>query len=171
AVINADNIGREVVENNRVLLKKLARTFGQDLLTSAGILKRKRVAQIAFASQKNKRRLDQLVHPFLLKSLRDSIKRFARNHEVIVIDAALLLDWNLDQVADKVLLIHSGFKKRLIRLQKRGMNISDIKARQKWQLSYDEFRRRSDKVILNNSTKSDFEKKVRNWAREYFETN
>lgn len=171
AIINADQIGREVVEENKSLIKKLQNAFGKDILDSGGKLKRKKVAVIAFSSLANKKKLDRLVHPFLLQELRNQIKRLSKSNKVIVIDAALLLDWQLDRVADKVLLVHSIEDARIKRHLSRGFSKTDIKSRQKWQLSYSAMKKRADKTIMNNSSKSEFESKVRAWAAQFFPTN
>ena len=171
AVINADLIGRKVVETNPVLIKKLAKYFGDEVVAKAGTLRRGKVAEIAFANPKNRNRLNRLVHPYLLKELRSEIKRLSKSNKVIVVDAALLLDWSFDRIVDQVLVIHSGLLRRLQRLQRRGIKRSDALARQKMQLSYHELRRRADKVILNNSSKMEFEKKVKDWGKQFFPTN
>jgi len=169
-VINADEIGRNVVERNPRLLTKLSQTFGKDVLTSRGNLRRKRVAQIAFSNKSNKKKLDRLVHPFLLKEVIRQIKLLSKKHNVIVIDAALLLEWHLDKITNKVLVIQSGSRKRLRRLKNRGIATADALARQQIQLTTSEFRNRADKVILNNGSKREFEDKVRNWAKHFFKS-
>lgn len=171
AVINADQIGREVVEKNSKLRLNLAKSFGNGILTSHGKLRRQRVAEIAFSSRKNKRKLDQLVHPFLLKEINRQIKRQSRSHKVIVIDAALLLDWGLDKITDKVLVIKSGTGQRLNRLKKRGINATDALARQKMQLPNQELQKHADKTIFNNSSKRKFQNKVKSWAEQFFNSN
>jgi dephospho-CoA kinase len=168
AVINADKIGRQVVEKNPALTSKLAGAFGSEVLNPNGSLKRKRVAQIAFSNKSNKKRLDSLVHPFLLKELKRQITCLSKSHRVIVIDAALFLDWNLDKITDQVLLIHGSEKIRLSRMMSRGIKIADAKARQKWQMKFSKMRKRADKIILNNTSKIEFELKVRNWAGQFF---
>lgn len=171
AVIDADQIGRVVVENNARLLARLARTFGKNILTSQKKLRRKRVAEIAFSNKSNKRKLDQLVHPFLLQRIKSRIKDLSKRHPVIVIDAALLFEWNLDRITSKVLVIQSGSRERLRRLKIRGIKTDDALARQRMQLSSVEYRQRADKVISNNTTPAKFEAKVKNWAEQFFRTN
>ena len=168
AIIDADKIGRAVVENNPNLVNQLAKAFGGKILTSRGKLKRNRTAKIAFSSKSNKRKLDRLVHPFLLHELKQQIKKLSKKYNVIVIDAALLLDWGLDKLVDQVLVIQSSEKQRFKRLQKRGISSADARARQRMQLLCSEYKKRADKVILNNETKAALEAKVRNLARPLF---
>lgn len=171
AVINADRIGREVVEKNLSLRLKLARAFGKEILTSNQKLRRHRVAEIAFSNKSQKRKLDRLVHPFLVKELKQQIKKFSKNYDVIVVDAALLLDWRLGKMIDRVLVIESKSNQRIIRLVKRGFSKSDALARQKLQRTTAAFRKHADQVIVNNTSKKIFEAQVRNWAKQFFISN
>ena len=168
AIIGADQIGRTVVENNPKLLSQLALAFGGEILTSRGKLNRKRTAQIAFSNKSNIQKLDRLVHPFLLRELKKQIKNLSKKYNVIVIDAALLLDWRLDKLIDQVLVIHSGEKQRFNRLKNRGISPADARARQRMQLPYSAYKTRADKVILNNTTIVALKTKVTNWTKPLF---
>ncbi len=167
-IIDADQIGREAVEHNPKLKKQLAKAFGPEVLTKWGNLNRKRTAEIAFSSKAHKRKLDRLVHPFLLHELRQQIKKLSSQYDIIVIDAALLLDWGLHKLVNRVLVIHSGEKKRFKRLQKRGISIADARARQRMQPSLAVFFKNADKIISNDSSKAELEAKVKNWANQFF---
>lgn len=152
AVIDADRLGREVVDGSAPLRKKLAGQFGGEILTASGRLSRRKLARLAFANEAAKQRLNRLVHPYLLRELRRQMKELAKRHEVVVIDAALLLDWELDRRMDLVLVIQASMKARLKRLTERGMTRDDILARQKAQLPFSEYRKRADCVVLNNGS-------------------
>ncbi len=150
AVIDADMIGHVVVEQSAALQAKLAGRFGDDIFTRSGKLNRKRLAARAFADQKAKQALDRLVHPYLLKELRRRMKEQARKSPIVVVDAALLLDWKMDREMDLTLVIHASLETRLRRLSARGISVADARARQKAQLPFAVYRERSDRLILNN---------------------
>ena len=167
-VIDADKIGRKVVETNPKLIQKLVRAFGPQILTPAGNLRRKKTAEIAFSNNKNRKLLNSLVHPYLLRELKKQIKRSLSKKQVVVIDAALLLDWKLDNLVDVTLVIGCSQEKRLARLIKRGLSRSDALARMKSQLPFRDYQKRADRVILNSSTKAAFKRKILKWADSYF---
>jgi len=160
-VIDADKIGRQVVDQNPELLGKLVSRFGAGILSRSGKLNRKKLAAVAFESERARRKLDSAVHPYLLSELKSQLRTHRGKGELIVIDAALLLKWNLQRVMDLVLMIHASEKDRLARLKKRGISNRDARARQKQQLSYASQRRRADRVILNNGTEKQLESKLR----------
>lgn len=159
-IVDADMIGREVVDNSAALRAGLARAFGRDILDGRGKVRRKRLAELAFASRTGRDRLNALVHPYLLRELRERVKAGLKKHKVVVIDAALLLHWGMDREVDFVLVIHAGLETRLARLAARGIGRRDALARARAQLPYREFNRRADRVILNNGTPEDLNRKI-----------
>ena len=168
-VIDADKVGRIIVETNPKLIQKLARAFGPQILTPMENLRRKKTAEIAFSSEKNRKLLNSLVHPYLLKELKKLIKRNLAKNKVIVIDAALLLDWKLDNIVDLTLVIGCSKEKRMTRLLKKGLSKSDALARMRSQLPFRDYQKRADRVITNSSTITVLKRKVQEWADSYFD--
>lgn len=161
SVIDADRIGREVVNESPALRKQLVRAFGSDIANRSGRIRRQKLADIAFADRTGQERLNELVHPYLLKKLRRHMSHASRSNRLVVIDAALLLDWGIDKEMDLVLVIHAFRQHRLTRLMQRGMSKSDALARERAQPTYREFRECADHVILNNGTTRQLETKIR----------
>ena len=161
ALVDADRIGRQVVNRNPMLLKKLSAAFGKDILTRTGKLNRRKLAELAFVDEKKRRMLNQLVHPYLLKELENQIRVKSKKAKVIVIDAALLLEWNLDRLVDLTVVIHTSRERRLRFLANRGIGRRDALARERRQMKFAEYRARADIVIYNSSTEAAFEDKVK----------
>ncbi|MFZ5980619.1 MAG: dephospho-CoA kinase [Candidatus Zixiibacteriota bacterium] len=159
-VIDADRIGREVVEDSALLRHRLKIAFGTDIFDKRGKLRRKILAVRAFATSENHARLNAMVHPYLLKELRKQIKTVKKNCRLVVVDAALLLDWNLDREMDFVLVVHTSREKRLQWLLKRKISRQDALARLKNQLTFSVFRQRADRVILNSGSVADLKRKI-----------
>jgi dephospho-CoA kinase len=171
-IIDADLIGKDVVENSPTLLRKLTRQFGKDILTSSSKLNRKALASRAFASDETKAALDTLVHPYLLKELRLQVKALQKNYSVVVIDAALLLDWELDKEVDYVLVITASQTNRVARMHRRGFSTEEVLARQSTQPSLIEYRTRADYVIPNNGTEEMLRRRLFHlWGRLNAKTN
>lgn len=159
-IVDADLIGREVVDNSPQLRRKLAREFGREILDRSGQIKRRQLASLAFATKSSRDKLNRIVHPYLLKELRRRVRAGLKTHEVVVIDAALLLFWKMDREVDLVLVIHSSRKSRIRRMKKRGIAPEDTLARERAQLPYEQFRKRADRLILNNGSLKDLERKL-----------
>ncbi len=165
-IVDADRIGREVVDGNVAALRKLARRFGSDILDSSGQLNRKKLARRAFASDESRDALNSIVHPYLLKELRKQMRDKERAGRIVIIDAALLLDWGLDAEIDATLAIHASRELRLMRLAARGIDRRDALARMKRQLPYAEYRRRAGRLILNSRTSESLQKKIVAFAQK-----
>ena len=159
-IIDADKIGHLVVERSKELQTKLQKAFGDDIIGKTGKINRKKIAERAFVNEKTKRNLNSIVHPYLLKELQIQIKLHQKKRRVIVIDAALLLDWSYDKKVDYVLVIHTSLEKRIKRLTARGFSRSDVIARQRSQLPYREYQKRSNKVILNGGSQAELNRKL-----------
>ncbi len=160
-VISADQIGHEVVDRSQALRLKLVRAFGPTIIDSRGIIRRKKLAELAFAGEDSRIKLNSLVHPYLLAELRKQLRQAKRGGKIVVIDAALLLYWKMDREVDCVIVVHASRQLRLNRLQARGVDRKDALARERAQLPYSEYLGRADHVILNNGTKADLSRKVR----------
>ena len=161
-IIDADKIGRSVVNNSQPLLNKLVKAFGKEILNNNKKLNRKKLAELAFANKTSTNKLNKLVHPYLLKEINRQLKKH-KNSNQIVIDAALLLNWRLDKISDFVLMIHASKQSRYKRLANRKISKTDAQAREKAQLSYAQMKSKADKVIPNNKTKFDLLKKLSKW--------
>lgn len=168
-VVDADRIGREVVDQSPGLRRRLADVFGDDILTPKGNLRRRQLAAKAFANTGAKHKLNSLVHPYLLDELRDRVNEWEARGRIVVIDAALLLDWKLDYEVDYTLVVHASLDTRLKRLADRGISRADALARQQAQLSFSEYRRRADRLILNRGNIEDLRRKLQEWWRQAVE--
>jgi len=160
-IVDADKIGHQVVRASKALRKELCKEFSEDIFDRQGRLLRKKLAQRAFLNSETKDQLNSIIHPYLLKELRQQIIEGLKSNDVVVIDAALLLYWEMDNEVDIVLVIHASRQERYDRLIKRGITPEEASAREEAQLPYSEFRKRADFLLLNNGTPKDLEQKVR----------
>lgn len=166
AIVDADMIGRDVVEMSPAVLKKLVKQFGKEILTPSGGLNRKGLAKRAFATDEGKAALNAIVHPYLLAELHRQVKKYLKQGRVVVIDAALLLDWDLDKQVDKTLVITASPQIRFRRMEARGLSRQEVLTRQKVQLPLTEYKRRATDLIPNNGTREELAKKLtRLWHR------
>ncbi len=156
AIIDADRIGQTVVDETPQLLEKLIAEFGPEIVDDSGKLLRKELAALAFSSDEAKEKLNRLIHPYLLRELRLQMRELSRQYKIVVIDAALLLDWSLDGIVDLVLVIDAPEELRLRRLEARGISAEDARARQDRQLDHRVFTSRADYLIVNDKSPEEF---------------
>src|SRR4030067_1857647 len=154
-IMSGDELGKKVVEKNPVVLKKLVKIFGKEILNSKAKVNRKTLGAIAFPNEKNKDKLNRIVHPYLLRELKHEITKFRKTRnkkQVLLVDAALIVEWKLYKNLDKLILVISPEGKRLARLRKLGFSKKEASDRIKRQVTDSRRRRYSDFVISNNGS-------------------
>lgn len=156
-VISGDELGREVVDRNPRLLKEIVQSFGGEILTKTQRLDRARLGRLVFEDVASTALLNKLVHPWLLKELRKRILQAGKTKKwkVLVVDAALIYNWRLEQELDYSVVVESTYRHQKARLQARGLTERDIRNRIRRQIPKYLQRRQADFVILNNGSRKE----------------
>ncbi|NIM98952.1 MAG: dephospho-CoA kinase [candidate division Zixibacteria bacterium] len=168
-ILSGDQIGKEVVEKNKGVLRQLVKTFGQGILKKDGTLNRRKLGEIAFASHEVRDKLNQIVHPHLLRELGSRIEKLRRKSEsgVAVVDAALIVEWGLEKELDYLIFVESKREDKIKRLQKeKGYSRREALDRIKSQLPEIIKKAKADFVIRNDRKLSHLrEKAERTWGQ------
>jgi dephospho-CoA kinase len=161
-IISADEIGKQVVEKNPPVLSKLIRAFGCEIVDPDGKLQRKILGNIVFFSEEKRNTLNRIVHPPLLKMLKNKIEKCRENPEckLLIIDAALLIDWNLHKTMDYTICVIAPEDIQINRLTTNGFSVEEAKNRIKSQKTVEELQHASDYTINNVGDINDLRKKV-----------
>lgn len=152
-VLSGDEIGKEVVEKSRAVLKELVSAFGEDILRGDSSLDRRRLGRIAFASEESRDKLNKIIHPHLLKELRKRIQAAEEENlqAVVVIDAALIVEWGLEKELDHLIFVESKREDNIRRLQKqKGYSEKEALDRIKSQLPEKVKEEKADMIIRND---------------------
>ena len=159
-VVDCDVIAREVVQSP-VLLARLAKQFGQDILEK-GVLNRQRLADRAFASKEATQLLNGIMFPPILKEARQQMDRLAaEGHRIILLDAPTLFESGADAQCDAVITVVAKDEIRLKRILARdGLTKEQAKARMEAQLSRDFLEQHSDYLLVNDGTPEQLEEQV-----------
>lgn len=157
-VIGADALGHEVTDQDAGARAELVEAFGPEVYLPDGTLDRPRVAARVFTDRAARERLDAIVHPRLIERLRrriDGLKEegFAG---VVVLDAALLLDWGLERWCDAVIAVTAPEEEQVRRLTgARGWSEAEARRRLGVQRAQAAFAEVVDAVIENDGTRSE----------------
>lgn len=158
-VIDADQLAREVVEGSESILKKLEREFGSRTLNPDGSLNRRELGRLAFKSPKDRIKLNRIVHPTLLKLLKEKI-RSAKEPGPLIVDAALLVEWNLYRILDYLILVRAAKEVKAKRIARKWSR-EEIEERMTAQLPEEEIAERADLVINNDGSLKELEAEAR----------
>ena len=171
-VIEADRLGHEVLEDAAVR-RELAAGFGADVLGADGRVRRDELGRRAFASPEALGRLNAIVHPRLLSRLRDEIETLAASGHrgLVVLEAALLVEWDLGSWCDVVVAVTSPLEQRRRRAQAAlALADSEIDARLARQLPEEERVRYADRVLANDGSVEVLAERAAALARSLAET-
>jgi dephospho-CoA kinase len=93
-VIDADDVARDVVRPGRAALRLIRWRFGRDVLGPDGTLDRAALGRIIFSDPVQRRRLNLIMHPFIIASIlrRLLFALVVRFEPVVVLDTPLLYE-------------------------------------------------------------------------------
>jgi dephospho-CoA kinase len=163
-VIDADAIGHEVVDGDAAVRAALAAEYGADVYRADGTLDRARVAARVFGDPAARARLNALVHPKILEHIWEALNqlRLGGYRGVVVVDAALLLDWGMERACDAVLAVIAPESEQIARLVKeRGWSEADARARLAVQRPNEAFAAAADFALDNRGTPEELERAAR----------
>jgi dephospho-CoA kinase len=159
-VIDADALGHEVVDQDPEVRAALAAEYGADVYGPAG-LDRARVAAVVFRDAVARERLNRLVHPRIVERMYARLGELEdEGYEgVVVLDAALLLDWRFERECDAVLAVMAPRAKQLERLRaQRGWSADEADLRIGVQRPAAELSAAADVTIDNGGAEADLER-------------
>jgi len=168
-VIDADQIARQVVENQPQVLQELVKVFGSGILEADGSLNRRELGRRAFRDQHSRDRLNGILHPPILTRLKELLSQFRQSGfgGIVVLDAALLVECRALTLVDKLVVVEAPEDLRRKRLMEHlGLSGQEIQDRIDAQLPPEEKIQKADYRILNDHDLPGLRKRVRQvWLR------
>lgn len=153
ALVDADQVSRELTRPGSPVLAKLVEAFGPDILQSDGLLDRKGLAGRVFGDPRALERLNQITHPAIWKEIHHQLGELSQTHPVVVLVAPLLLEHGGERYVDQVWVVHVRPEVQLERLMRRdGLTAEQAEARRSAQISASERLQRADVVIDNSGS-------------------
>jgi dephospho-CoA kinase len=163
-VIEGDALGHEVTDRDPEVRRALIAEYGEAIYGGDGTLDRRAVAARVFRDREARGRLDRLVHPRIIERIRGRLDRLRSEgfRGVVVIDAALLLDWGLETWCDHVLAVVASEAEQVARLSAaRRWSREEAVARLGAQRSNQAFADDADQVIENRGTLAELTRAAR----------
>jgi dephospho-CoA kinase len=153
-VIDADIEARLAVEQGEAAYNDIVRYFGKDILDQDGNINREKLGLIVFHDEEKRKALNSFVHPAVRERMLAKVEEAKQNKEkAIVLDIPLLIEGNLQYMADKILLVYVNEETQLQRLMERNhYSKEEALARINSQMPIAEKVKHADKVIDNNGT-------------------
>lgn len=168
SVVDADVLARELVSKGSVVLEAIVDRFGTGVLEPSGSLDRRALAGAAFSSDENLAALTAITEPALIGEIVLQVEELERQERrgVLVVDAALLVQWDVLDMFDLVLVVHAPAGVRTRRLVDAGFAAADVERRMRSQLPDEAMLAAADMVIENGGTLAE----LRSAIEEFWET-
>lgn len=151
-VIDADRLAHEVVEPGTDGYAALLDEFGPSVLSADGSVNRATLAELVFADEAARRRLETIIHP-RVRARAKELEAQADAQAVVVHEIPLLVETSADGF-DVVVVVDIAEDEAVRRLLGRGMSADDAWSRIKTQASREQRRAVAD-VVLDNSGGTD----------------
>lgn len=159
AVLDADEIGRELVAPGQPCLSKITAEFGTEILEPSGALNRARLRQRVFSDEQARTRLEAILHPAILAAMQARAARLTTPYVLFVIP--LLFEVGQRQYVDRVLVVDVAAPLQHSRVKQRsGLNDTEIDRILAAQWSREARLAATDDVIHNDGTVEDLARQV-----------
>ncbi len=158
-VIDADQLARGLLRQGTEEYRQLVAAFGKGILNKKGEIDRERLAQEAFSSKSKLKRLNEIMHPPIIKRIKEELNRIKTG--LVVVDAALLFSCGLYKEMDVAILVTAPDGLRVKRMVKAGFNKEDVERRLAVQGSDRKYWDKADFVLENQGSVAELKRKTR----------
>ncbi|MBM3459037.1 MAG: dephospho-CoA kinase [Armatimonadetes bacterium] len=164
APLNADDVGRAVVQPGEPALAELIAAFGPEFLAPDGTLRRRELGARVFSERAALRCLNRITHPRIEAGLRRRLETWARcppTSGVVVLEAAVLIEAGWHRLVDRVIVVSAQPSTQVARLiAGLGLSSAEAEARIQAQLSASARIRHADYVLVGELPLTDLRLQV-----------
>jgi len=163
AVVDADELAREVVQPGQVAWQEIVDAFGPDVLQQDRSLDRPKLRKIVFDDPQARTKLEAMIHPRVRALAEQRIQEYsAAGYEIVVYEVPLLFEVRLHETLRPVILVACDPKTQSERIMRRDrVSRPDAQKTIAAQMSLAEKRKLADYVIENNGSLEELERQVR----------
>ena len=161
-VLDADRIAHETLQSTNPVFQKICEKFPDAVLN--GFLERRKLAEIVFKSPVRLKRLEKLIHPYVLKRLLEEIRKTHKKY--IALEVPLLFEAGFQKICAFVVTVFAGTLESNQRLLSQGWTKTEIRRRRAEQWPIQKKMAKSDFVINNSGPKHKTGKQVRVFLKQ-----
>lgn len=162
-LIDADEVAREVVLPGSLALAAIAERFGNEVLLPDGSLHRKRLGEIVFQDERERKALEAITHPAIRVRMNELALEYEQSQpdKLIIVDIPLLYESNMQSMFDGVIVVYIPRALQMVRLMKRdGLSEEQAIQRLNAQMNIEDKRLKADYVIHNAGDMEQTEQQV-----------
>lgn len=165
-IIDADKIAKELSKKGTMYLKSIVDNFGSKIVNQKGELDRKKLASIIYEDDKKREELNRLTFIYVVDEIKKRINQIKK--KIIVINAPLLFESNLNTICDFVISVISDRETQIERIVKRDkLTKEEAIKRLNTQNTNEFFEENSDYIINNKKSEIELKKQLKNIIDNY----
>ncbi len=159
-VVYADDLAKQLMVEDRSVKDRLMKLFGEQTYTKDGTLNKEHLIEEAFLKGRVEE-LNRVVHPAVREKFQEIIENSKNQEvEVLVKEAALLLNNGRPEELDAVILVTSSKSDQIKRVQERdSVGEKNVLDRMNKQPDFESLKSYADYVINNDGTIEEFKLK------------
>jgi len=123
-VINADEIARQLLEEDRVVFAAICTKFGPEILTANQQIDRNKLRNIIFNSPTDKSWLEQLLHPLIKQQIATQTQSLQNPY--CIVEIPLLIEAHMQDLVDRILTIDCPEKSQIERAMRRDHSSKEV---------------------------------------------
>ncbi len=165
-VIDADIIAHRLVKPGLPALQAIVNEFGEGIITNDGSLDRKKLRDLIFTNETDRKKLENILHPAIYNEIAHETKCLLSKYCIIALP--LLIETGASKVIDRILVINSPRELQLTRASIRdNVSKSDIEAIMHSQISPDDQLSAADDIINNDGDIDNLRRQICDLHRFY----
>ncbi len=150
-VIDADEVVHKLLESQEIK-DFIRKTFGEEFID------RKKLSDYLFKNPQKMDIYENFIREKVIKAINEEILR--ANYDTIFIDAALVFEYGLEYMFDKIICVVAKEEKLIERLKNKGYSEDTARMILLRQIPQNEKAKRSHIIIENNGTIEDLKEKI-----------
>ena len=148
ALVDTDDLAREVVKPGQPALKEVQTTFGNDFIDREGQLRREDLARVVFSDAAARKKLEDILHPRIRDLWRTQVERWRTGGKPLAfVVIPLLYETGAEVDLDGVICVACKPETQRQRLGARGWTPEEIEQRIAAQMPAAEKMARADYVV------------------------
>ena len=157
-IFDADSVAKKILNHNETAQGEIIAEFGTDILDGNNSIDKQKLARVAFQDENHQLRLNTIIHPYVFSEIdsKFDIILAKKEHDIFVVDAALIYESGADTHMDYVIVVTSHLRLRTQRVMERGgLTREEFLDRVDLQWPDEDKVHMADFVIHNNGTEKD----------------
>ena len=162
-IVDADKIARDVVSPGMKAWEEIVRVFGKDVLQETGEIDRERLARIVFNDSVMRGKLEEIIHPEVMRVIDEEIRSIKSNSSdaVVILDVPLLIEVGMHKGMSEVIVVYCPEDMQIMRLMLRdNIGREEALTKVRAQMPIEEKRRLATLLIDNSASVEETRKQV-----------